>query len=52
MRAFRLLSVLVIAFVGISVAAWEIRNPKANRATFYTHFKDVITFQKLQQFQE
>lgn len=44
--------VATLAFLMVAMAAWEIRNPKANRATFFTHFTDVVTFQRLPQFQE
>ena len=38
-------------FHAVSFAIFQIRNPKANQMTFYTHYSDVVTFKKLVEFQ-
>ena len=42
-----------IALLAYAVPAtvWTVNNPKANEMTILTHFKDVITFKKLDKFQ-
>ena len=36
---------------GLAFTVWQFRNPKANRMTVWTYYPDVITFQKLDEFQ-
>lgn len=45
-----LLFFLLIYFLITSIT-WQARNPKANSATIFTHFVDVITFKKCLKFQ-
>jgi len=42
---------LLMAYLLIVRFVWEINNPKANSMTFFTHFYEVITFKKSQDFQ-
>ncbi len=39
-------------YLGISWAAFQWRNPMANRMSFYRHFGSVVKFEKLPQLQE
>lgn len=45
---------LVIGFFiycWVTWATFQVRNPKANRMTFFTYFSDVVKFNKLENFQ-
>jgi len=33
------------------IFVWQFRNPKANRATFWTHFGSAMLFEKVDKFQ-
>ncbi len=41
----------MLVYLSIATVIWEFRNPKANKMTVYTHFSDVIKFNKLEKFQ-
>ena len=41
----------LIAYHSLAFGVWQIRNPKANSMTFYTHYVDVVTWKKLPDFQ-
>lgn len=43
--------ILILGYHWLSFAVWQIRNPKANSATFYTYYKDMITFNKISKFE-
>ena len=38
-------------YLGVCWSTFEFRNPTANKAAFYTHFMDVLTFKKVVAFQ-
>lgn len=48
----QLLIVIIVLWLGLANFVWGIRNPKANRYTFWTHFTEAVTFQKNPAFQE
>ncbi len=45
--------IIIIAIIYFPIAGitWQIRNPKANRMTFFTYFTHVVSFEKLETFQ-
>ena len=43
--------ITIAFFLGIAFAVFQARNPKANNMTFYTEFKSVIIFEKLEKYQ-
>jgi hypothetical protein len=43
---------MVLIYHGIMLAIWQLRNPKANQMTFWTHYSDVVHGRTLPQFQE
>jgi len=48
---FRLLLSLIVLYHAAAFMAWQYRNPKANQMTIYSHFRDVIAWRKLPEFQ-
>lgn len=46
-----ILIIVMFGYWGICCAIWQVRNPKANQATVYSHVGDVLTFKKLDRFQ-
>lgn len=49
-----LLYIVVMGGLGyhsLSFGVWQLRNPKANAMTFYSHYWDVMTWKKLPEFQ-
>jgi len=42
---------ILVVYIGIAGITWQVRNPKANQMTFWTHFVDAIKFKKLDKFQ-
>jgi hypothetical protein len=53
MKSILVLGVLipVLMYVVVAGIAWQFRNPLANRATFWTHLPEALTFQKMPYFQ-
>ena len=49
---FLTIAILFIFYVVISWAAFQLRNPIANEMQFYRHFWSVVTWEKLDKFQE
>ncbi len=47
-----IISLLFGVYLLVAEAAWGIRNPKANDMTEITHFKSMMMFKRLPQFQE
>lgn len=48
---FLLGSIALVGWIFVAGIAWQLRNPKANQATFITHFYEAMTFQKDPNFQ-
>jgi hypothetical protein len=44
--------VIFMAYISVASVVWQFRNPKANKMTTFTHFQQVITFQKNEAFQK
>lgn len=44
-------AILMVGYHSLSFGVWQFRNPKANAMTFYSHYLDVIAWNKLPEFQ-
>lgn len=42
---------ILFSYLWFAAAAWQFNNPKANEMTFFTHFKEALTFQICPEFQ-
>lgn len=42
---------IILSYFAVSWMAFQYRNPKANRMTFYSEFTSVVTWKTLRRFQ-